>query len=408
MGIAIQRTAKFFSDLFLKQEVPEIYGSITMGESGPTVYEQQNDTSSATAKPALYSTALIPEYLNLHLGDLRWKVMGPANQYNLGYAIRLDNEFNLDTHLKNNFKSNYRNIRKKHARLESCFVIRYQVFHGSISKSEYQYLMDCLHTMLDSRFRQRQDRNEILEEWDELFARAYQQILNKSASLFVIYDKEIPIDISLNYHLEKVLYGAVSSYDIDYYKFGLGTIEKLKIIEWCLDNNYRLLDFGYGDLDYKSTWSNYTYRFKYQVAYNPASFLGFPLARLELLRLAAKEYLKSKKINVYVNKIRGKSLSGNNMAPHSKYSHAYTCTPMAVGLDAAQLKEISPDIMEKLPIKLALNNFLYTTQESEVQTAVYELLDDPESYLISGSKNFQKITFGMVDPMNGPGDGDPN
>src|SRR5690606_41905928 len=62
---------------------------------------------------------------------------------------------------------------------------------------------------------------------------------SKRASFFVIYDGDHPIEISLNYHLNDVLFSSISSFDIDYAKFGLGHIEIHKQLEWCLEHGDR-------------------------------------------------------------------------------------------------------------------------------------------------------------------------
>ncbi len=64
---------------------------------------------------------------------------------------------------------------------------------------------------------------------------AYPLILEKKASLFVIYNKETPMAITYNYHTEDTLIDAITVFDIDYSKFNIGYVNNLKLLNWCFD-----------------------------------------------------------------------------------------------------------------------------------------------------------------------------
>ena len=224
------RTSNFFMDLFVKQKIPGIYRSIRYGDPKETLLEIKEDPKIAPSNKS-FSVALIPDYCNPELIDPSLYSVKTGKQFNRGYSIMFTKDFNLDTYLKKQLKSNYRNLKKRHQRLENCFNISYSVFHGKISEEEYLFLMESLKKMLVHRFDQRNDKNEKLEEWNEILSNTYNQILEKNASLFVIYDDDLPIDISLNYHFNKIMFGAISSYELAYSKFGMGSIEKIKLLE---------------------------------------------------------------------------------------------------------------------------------------------------------------------------------
>ncbi len=61
--------------------------------------------------------------------------------------------------------------------------------------------------------------------------------------MFVIYNEAKPIGIALNYLTENTLFGAMTVFDPDYYKFSVGKISFLKTLEWCFENNYQIFDF---------------------------------------------------------------------------------------------------------------------------------------------------------------------
>lgn len=380
-------------DLFVKQRIPTIYNQIQYWNNELTLYKRPEDDEPIGPMHSYHSISLLPDYLKTTLSNAYTYVSKRYDQTNLGYAILLENGFEIDTYLKLQFGNNYRNIKKRHLRLESCFDINYAFFHGTLDEDKYQILMKSLHGMLTRRFEQRGEINEKLLEWDKFLGATYSQICDKKASLFVIYDHDQPIDISINYHFHKIMFGAVSSYDIDYYKFGLGTIEKIKLLEWCLANDYKILEFGYGDLEYKRLWSNYSYRFKYEVIFNPKSIVSKTFAKIELIRLFSKEYLKSKKIDVYIRKAKAVKIFGRARHSFKDTPLEYESTSVPSLQDFGELNNIGNGQTHPEALKSVLNNFLYTSMENKNDVVVSEVVEQPGTYLLSGKKNFQKIIF---------------
>lgn len=393
MGKNILRTSNFFMDLFVKQKIPGIYCRIKYWNDKLILFEGKKDHCELTQIHKPFSVVLIPDYCNPEPIDPSLYVVKTRKQFNLGYSILLKKEFNIDAYLKKQFKSNYRNLKKRHLRLENCFNVRYSVFHGNIKKEEYLFLMESLKKMLVRRFSQRKDKNEKLEEWDELLLNTYNQIIKKSASLFVIYDGDLPINISLNYHFDEIMFGAISSYELEYYKFGMGSIEKIKLLEWCLSNGYKILEFGYGDLEYKRTWCNYIYKFKYQVIYNRKSILAILFAKMELLKLSLKEFLKAKKIDVHYKSLKSRIITKKSKEPlvttNIDYERSTVTDPNVYG----DLKKITYNTECPFPLKLIVNDFLYTNIEHKDHIIIQEVLQEPGSYLISGNKIIQIFNF---------------
>ena len=126
-----------------------------------------------------------------------------------------------------------------------CFDIKYKMFWGDISKEEYDYVFNHFKQLLTKRFLDKQTVNNNLnsDEWDFYYDVAYPMILEKKASLFVIYHDAKPIGVTLNYLSEEILFDAITVFDIDYAKFHLGSINIMKLIEWCLERNFMALDF---------------------------------------------------------------------------------------------------------------------------------------------------------------------
>src|SRR5690606_19884949 len=184
-----------------------------------------------------------------------------------------------------------------------CFDINYKMFYGKIEKEEYDFLMNSLKKMLVKRFKQRNNVNERLHEWDHFHKIIFPLINQKKASLFVIYDEKKPIDISLNYHHDKIFFSAIASYDIDYAKFGLGHIDIYKQLEWCILNHYQIFDLGMGDMEYKSKWCNTIYKFNHHFIYQKRSIYSALITSSLIKKIITKQYLRNKKIDVLYKKI---------------------------------------------------------------------------------------------------------
>src|SRR5690606_5565875 len=96
----------------------------------------------------------------------------------------------------------------------------------------------------------------------------YRQILDRQACLSVIYHRERPIAISLNFILGKIVHGFTRSFDMAYSKFGLGNIELLNMVEWCFEQNFEVLDCMKGEYHYKNKFTDTSYDFTIQLVYD--------------------------------------------------------------------------------------------------------------------------------------------
>ncbi|MET7030249.1 GNAT family N-acetyltransferase [Sediminicola luteus] len=378
--------------LFEKREIPDIYQKIEYVDNNKSLYEADTEDQFGQEKYHLYTVALIPEYLNTVLKKDNQFVQKTYYQNNLGYAIRMKDVNNIDSYLKSQFKSNHKVIKRSLNRLESCFNINYKTFFGSISKEEYSFLMSTLKEMLVRRFTQRNDEHKKLREWNIILDKTFDQINRKEASLFIIYDAKKPIDISLNYHFDKIVFSALSSYDIDYHKFGVGHVEMIKLVEWCLKDQFEYLELGYGDLEYKRRWCNHIYQFKYQVVYNQQSRIIPILAKIELFKLSIKEFLKEKQVNLIYNNIREK-FSINSSKPIDGSESSLEKRTITEPDKFKNMVKIDPEIEQYKFLRTLLYEFLYSTVEHKDNTFIFMISDSPKSFLIRGKNNAQQITY---------------
>ena len=391
MGIKSDIKTNFFMDLFEKRDIPDIYQKIASADNGKTLYDADAEDHHGQVKHHLYTVALIPEYLNTVLKKENQYIQKTYYQNNLGYAIRMKDVINIDSYLKSQFKSNHKVVKRSLTRLESCFNINYKTFFGSISKDEYSFLMSTLKEMLIRRFTQRNDEHKKLREWNIILDKTFNQINRKEASLFIIYDDNKPIDISLNYHFDKIIFSAISSYDIDYHKFGVGHVEMIKLVEWCLKDQFEFLELGYGDLEYKRRWCNHIYNFKYQVIYNKNVLFMPILAKFHVYKLSLKEYLKAKKVNVLIKRIRESISTAMLKEPDNRNDLIYEKTSITDIESLGNVEKIDLENKTYRFLKVVLYEFLYATVEHKSNTSIFKITQNPNSFLIKGKNSMQQI-----------------
>ena len=277
----------FFFQIFEKHTIPEVYKNVEF----KLLNKIDRNVNYTDSSNELHSVLFIPDYIKPIVERNVYKVKS-VEQFFKGYTIDLRSFKSADEYVKDRFRSNAKVIRRKIRRLETCFSISYQYHYGEIELEEYNKLFDILHEMIVNRFEQRNEKSHNLPRW-EYYKKIYFDLINKKqALLFVVYDQDKPIMISLNNLYSHHLFSSVSSFDTDYAKFSLGSLEIYKKLEWCLSNNIVSYEMGMGDLTYKKDWSNYIYPFIHHIVYpkkaNPVTTIR---ANLEYLKVGVKEYL---------------------------------------------------------------------------------------------------------------------
>ncbi|AKA36060.1 GNAT family N-acetyltransferase [Flagellimonas lutaonensis] len=380
----------FFGAAMENGEIPSIIQSI--GYFGKTI---QNDNISHSTEKVIncYSLRLVPEYMQLQIVSERLLATQVVKQFNWGYSIHLDNIASIDEYLKRQFKSKYRSIIRRYVnRLEHCFPIKYKLFYGEIDEKTYRFIMGSLHQMIIARFGQRKETHKEFHRWETLVNETRPKILNKQASLFVIYDGEHPIQISLNYHFDKILFSAISSYDINYAKFGLGHVEIYKQLQWCIENDHCVYEMGVGGMDYKRRWSNNIYQYQHHIVYRKNKPLTRLLANIEIVRISAKEYLKSKNVNELVYKLKDFIIKKKNDRGHSPQKVSITEVDVSVSITGYHTLELPKSKNHFL--KKYMCDFLYSKVEQYSDVAILQSKKNQNIYLFKGKSNAQQLVFG--------------
>jgi CelD/BcsL family acetyltransferase involved in cellulose biosynthesis len=119
----------------------------------------------------------------------------------------------------------------------------------------------------------------------------------------VVFDDGEPVGVMLNYMSEETIHVAITVFDVDYSKFSVGTVNIMKLIEWALENRYRVVDLSKGHYDYKKRWGSLKYNFEYHILYNSKSLYSTFLAVSLKIFFGIKHFFRKLGVNELVHKI---------------------------------------------------------------------------------------------------------
>lgn len=376
--------------LFEKGIFHEIYSDISYSYTDDSIDGLTQIETKNSKNRNVYIVKYVPEYLNANLK----KQFRAIRFFEIrGYAISLNKVSSIEEYLTKQTKRKFRTsvIRRKN-RLESCFNIRYEVHQNQISRKEYSFLMAALHNLLVRRFNQRKETNKRLLEWDKFYELFFAKINSGKASLFVIYESNRPIAVSLNYHLDRIFFGAISSYDIDYAKFGLGQVLVYKRLEWCIQNGFKIFDLSMGNPEYKMKWCNKEYNFENHIVYSPLSLSSTFYAKTIAQGMSIKNYLKSKNGHIFYRKIRKTLMGFVRRTNKEPATHKVKYKLQAVNSEKHYENLAKVDFNEESFsfLKPYVCEFLYATDEHISKTEVFEV-DKGKAYLIKGGDSTKSV-----------------
>lgn len=299
-----------------------------------------------------------------------------------GFSINLENYADLSDYLRKKFsKSSRYKLNKYKKRFENCFDITYQMYYGEISRENYDSIFESFHGLLQKRFDEKQITNNNLnpEEWKFYYEVTRPMILEKRASLYVIYNEERPIGVTLNFFSDEILFDAITVFDIDYAKFHLGSITIMKLLEWCLEEKLQTFDFSKGYFDYKARWADKKYDFEYHILYDKTSikarFMAFFIKEFYDL----KQLLREKNVNEKLHRLtfRLKSRSKKNGEINHTFNDITDDGPFG------DFKEIDISEANYNHIRTVAFDFLYLNNERLAELKVYRISDSDDKYFLS-------------------------
>lgn len=329
----------------------------------------------------------VPEYTKITFAESDQKLTTDKVTQYPGFLIDLSAFKDINNYMADTFsKSSRYKLNKYKKKLESCFNIEYKMFYGEITKEEYNIVFEQFETLLNKRFQQKGIINNNLDpaEWNFYKEVTYPMILENDATLFVTYNENQIIGVTLNYINNNTLIDAITVFDVDYSKFNLGSVNIMKLIEWCLENKFDKLDFSKGYFDYKKRWSNLEYRFEYHLIYNKNAILPKTIAFAIRNYFSAKQFLRDKKLNDRLHRLK---FLLNRSSTKQNVSLGFSFEELIELSTDYELKEIFLSTENNHSLKKALFEYLYLNNESINDLRTFEVTNSEGTYIFqTGSK----------------------
>ena len=287
----------FLYSIFVKNHVPPFYSkkSINTLNNNSITLPKTKEVKSQNNDVIL--VANVPDYISVQLELNGSKVKCKEVRQYKGYLVYLKDVLDSKAYLTEQLsKRNIKNLFAKQRKLERNHNISYTFHYGDITEEHYDFLFSEFYNILKNRFLEKQMYNNNLLNWKYYYDLAYPMILEKKASLFAIYDGERPITLTLNFHLNDIVFSYIQSYDINYSAYNMGDISMLKHIEWCKKNNFSVFDLAMGQTDYKLKWCNHIYNYEHHIFFNSQSLFSRIKALVLQNKLSLRQYLRDKEI----------------------------------------------------------------------------------------------------------------
>ncbi len=218
-----------------------------------------------------------------------------VKQYN-GYLIKLDSYGSLDDYYRMNFSTKSRSqLKRKKRKLEDAFEISYRMHRNNdLTKDEFSNLFMSFNKLLKDRYDEKEVNNHYLTpaKWEYFEEVSYNLYCNNKASVFVAYDKDKPISISMNFTNGEVYFLVLPAFDINYSKYSLGLVSNIAQVEWCIENKVGTYDFSKGEFDYKKRFGNLEYGFDYHIFYDSKSLKATFTALVVYNFFRVKQFLR--------------------------------------------------------------------------------------------------------------------
>lgn len=287
-----------------------------------------------------------------------------------------------------------RKFRSSQRRLETCFDVRYEFVTGEMEYADFKIIFDQFNALLNKRFSEKQINLHFLSqtEMDYQEELIYEMMKLNKATWMVMYNGTVPIGILLLFQAKEVIFDYLRVFDPDYYKFSIGKVSNLKLIEWCYKNNYKISDFSKGDFEHKRKWSNLTYDFHYHIYYDKNSLISRITATSLEKFFKAKLHLREKDYNTRYRKLLF-NLQGGLFSKKETFN-TYKIQKLDALPEIKELHEINFKTNDEYERVLEpFYSFLYLNSEHESNATVYQYTSDKKHFIFKGKKAVQKIIF---------------
>tara|TARA_R110002012_G_scaffold283304_2_gene473601 strand:+ start:50275 stop:51528 length:1254 start_codon:yes stop_codon:yes gene_type:complete len=308
-----------------------------------------------------------------------------------GFLCALEGYNTVHDYMQKNLskKSKYRfNLYQR--KLEHSFAIRYAVYSGEITKAQYDFLFDTFYLLLRKRFDDKKETNNNLhpDEWNFYYELTFPMILEKKAALFVTYDQEKPIAISLLFFADNVAIDIMRVFDIDYSSFRLGMTSIIKQLEWCIAQHFKFFDFSKGDYEYKNRWATKSYTFEYHLLYDSSSLKASLLAKGISFYFTAKQYLRDLELHTRFHQLTHR-MKKRDLRTKNQRKIQFQAVPSTFEPD--NYAEIPLASLEAIDLKKTLFDFLNQKSEKLSDLQLFQSPTEANGYIIKGKKNMARF-----------------
>ena len=302
-----------------------------------------------------------------------------------------------ENYIKTRFVSQQsRKFRSSQRRLETCFNVRYEFITGDMDFESFKVIFDQYNALLTKRFSEKQLNLHFLRQTERDFYEelVYEMIKLRKATWMVVYNDQTPIGILLLFQAKDGVFDYLRVFDPDYYKFSIGKVCNLKLVEWCYENHYKLSDFSKGDFEHKRKWSNVTYDFHYHIFYDKNSLKSRMIANALERFFKAKLYLREKDYNTRYRKLLF-NLKGGYFSKKEQFNTYDTQKLDAFPNDRNFIKlDLKNDPNNQYENLLEpFYSFLYINSEHENDVEVFQDKLQRNDVIFKGKKAIQKTVF---------------
>lgn len=324
----------------------------------------------------------IPTYLCVNRKEKPKKIKSFTIKQYPGFLINFKGVKSLPEYLKSRFgKTSRYKLRREQRKLEHCFDISYEMYYGEMDKQTYDFVFEEFYRLLEIRSEEKGIKgNANLKYKSEYYEIVHQMILDKKASFFVIYNGKMPIDICLNFHLDKTLFQYIRTYDIAYSKFNTGYTDLMKQIDWCITNKVESISFSKGDFYWKRRWCNTVYDYDYEVFYNYKSIKALIFVAkftiMKKMRQLSREYGIIEKYHKY----RDKKIKANTFFEEANFEIINS----EIDKYKDNIEQIDYKLDEFASLRRHIFNFLYAHDEKESGIKIFKFLNAENQYLVIG------------------------
>ncbi|MBT8393235.1 MAG: GNAT family N-acetyltransferase [Flavobacteriaceae bacterium] len=378
----------FMYEIAFNKKLPAFYSAASENIEGTALLNAES-LIVPDLRNVIHLVYDVPSFLSVCKKNLKAEVGFKSILQHKGYCIDLSKYCDLDTCLKERFsKSSRQLLRSAKKRLELCFNISHKIYYGGIDKQHYDELFTRFYDMLKLRSLEKGINNRNLRHWDLYTEKVYNMILNKQASLVVIYNDRTPINISLNMHLKNTVFLFITTYDIDYSKFRLGHTNWMILLDWLIKNHVKIVDFSKGNVAYKKRWANTEYEFEYHLFYDTSDIRSKMKAIWLAKKLQILQFLRNKNINTYYYKTLGWLKRKDNSIKIKNYQlEVQSKLPDKKSLEAIDFRGNN----KYFYLKRIIYSYLYRAFLYVENLRVYKDLQSKDVYYFQSQKEVVKV-----------------